>query len=106
MAPKLKLAFETSAGLAPNVEVWVVVAGADVAPNWNSEGAADGAGVELTGVAPKENVGAEVAEGAPKADGAVPVTPKAGAVVATAPKEGVAAVPKVGAAVVPAAPKG
>lgn len=110
LAPKLKLAFEASAGFAPKAGAWVVVAGAAPAPNWKREGAADGAGVELTGVAPKENVGAEVAEGAPKAGGAVPVAPKAGAVVATAPKEGGAAVPvaapKVGATVVPATPKG
>ena len=97
--------------MAPNVGVWVVVAGAGAPPNWNREGAADGAGVELAGVAPKENVGAaEPVEGAPKAGGAVPVAPKAGVVVATAPKEGAAAVlataPKVGATVVPATPKG
>ena len=84
----------------------MVVAGADEPPNWKREGAAEGAGVELTGVAPKENVGAaEPVEGAPKAGGLVPEAPKAGVVVATAPKEGAAAVlataPKVGATVEP-----
>jgi len=111
LVPKLKLAFEASTGLAPNVGAWVVVAGAAAPPNWNREGAADGAGVELAGVAPKENVGAaEPVEGAPKAGVAVPVAPKAGVVVVTAPKVGAAAVlataPKVGVAVVPVCPKG
>jgi len=111
LVPKLKLAFETSTGLAPKDGAWVVVAGAAAPPNWNREGAAEGAGVELAGVAPKENEGAaEPVEGAPKAGGAVPVAPKAGVVVATAPKEGGAAVlataPKVGAAVLAAIPKG
>ena len=89
--PKLKLAFEASAGFAPNVGAWVVVAGAAAPPNWNREGAAaGGALVELTGAAPKENEGAEVVEGAPNDGGAVPVAPKAGVVVAAAPKVGTA----------------
>lgn len=111
LVPKLKLAFETSTGLAPKDGAWVVVAGAAEPPNWNKEGAADGAGAELAGVAPKENeVAAETVEGTPKAGGAVPVAPNAGVEVATAPKEGAAAVlataPKVGATVLPATPKG
>ena len=57
LLPKLKLALETSAGFAPKVGACVVVAGAAAPPNWNSEGATEGAtGVELAGGAPKENV--------------------------------------------------
>jgi len=97
LLPKLKLALETSAGFAPKVGACVVVAGAAAPPNWNSEGATEGAaGVELAGGAPKENVEADVVEGAPKA--AEPEeAPKAGAVEVTAPKVGVAVL---------AAPKG